>query len=91
MKTYWTAAMIGIQMSMIGSTRSRKSSISRPSGIRPQANPTTPAVVVATGRTSFGNAIWRISLSLLTTAFVASLMTAEYHFQGRIAAKMKSG
>ena len=57
----------------------------------PQAKPTTPAVVVATGRTSFGKAICRMSLSCRTTAVVASLITAEYHFQGTIAAKMKSG
>ena len=50
-----------------------------------------PAVVVAIGSTSFGNAIWRMSLSWRTTAVVASLITAEYHFHGRIAAKMNSG
>ena len=48
-------------------------------------------MVVAIGSTSFGKAIWRISFSCLTTVVVASLITAEYHFQGTIAAKMKIG
>ena len=62
-----------------------------PSGIRPNAKPTTPAVVAATGRTSFGNWICLMSRSWLTTDVVASMTDALNHFHGRIAAKMKSG
>ncbi len=62
-----------------------------PSGTRPHAKPTTPAVVVDIGRTSFGKAICLISRSCRTTEEVASLITAENHFHGRIAAKMNSG
>ena len=52
---------------------------------------TTPATVAAVGRTIFGNWICLISVSLLTIDDVASLIDAVNHFQGRIAAKMKSG
>jgi hypothetical protein len=89
-KTYCTAAITGIQM-IIALRRCGWSSSSRSRGTSPHVKPTTPAVVVETGSTSFGKAICRISLSWRTTDVLASLMTAEYHFQGRIAAKMKRG
>ena len=62
-----------------------------PSGINPNRNPTTPAVVAATGSTSLGNWICLISFSWLTTELAESPMLLVNHFQGRIAARMKSG
>ena len=59
--------------------------------ISPNANPTTPAVVAATGRTIFGNWICLIRRSCETTDDVASLMLDVNHFQGRIAERMNSG
>ena len=87
--TYWTAAISGIQ-------------IDKTIAIAPElvviggdffhnVKPTTPAVTVATGSTSLGNAICLISFSCRITDVVASVMTAWYHFHGRIAAKMNSG
>ncbi len=57
----------------------------------PNAKPTTPAVVAATGSTILGNWICLMSRSALTTDPVASMIDALNHFHGRIAAKMKSG
>ncbi len=57
----------------------------------PNAKPTIPAVVAATGSTIFGNWICLISRSWLTTEVVASFTLEVNHFQGRIAAKMNSG
>ena len=57
----------------------------------PNAKLTTPATVAAIGSTSFGNWICLISWSLPTIDDVASVIDAVNHFQGRIAAKMKSG
>ena len=57
----------------------------------PNAKLTTPATTAAVGRTILGNWICLISVSLLTIDEVASLIDEVNHFQGRIAAKMKSG
>ena len=57
----------------------------------PNPKLTIPATVAAVGRTIFGNWICLISWSLLTIEDVESLIDAVNHFQGRIAAKMKSG
>jgi hypothetical protein len=57
----------------------------------PHRNPTVPAVAVATGRTSFGNAMPLMRFPWRITEVVASLMAAMNHFHGSNAAKMKSG
>ena len=59
--------------------------------MRPKAKLTTPAMTAATGRTSLGNWIWRISRSAPVTDEIPSWIDDWNHFQGRIAAKMNSG
>jgi hypothetical protein len=61
------------------------------SGISPKMNPTTLAVVAATGSTSLGNWIWRMSDPWLVTDCEASVTVEVNHFQGRIAERMNSG
>ena len=63
----------------------------RPSGIRPKTKPTTPAVVAATGSTSFGNWICLMSRSWRDDRGRRVVDAAVNHFQGRIAERMKSG
>ena len=62
-----------------------------PRAISPKAKLTVPAMTDAVGRTIFGNWIWRMSCCRPVTDRVASLSVVENHFQGRMAAKMKSG
>jgi hypothetical protein len=62
-----------------------------PRAMVPKAKLTIPAVVAAIGRTSFGNWICLMSSPWRTIEVVASVIEAVNHFQGRIAAKMKSG
>ena len=90
MNTYCTNAITGIRIEE-GRDPIRYSSMMAASGSNPNAKPTTPAVVAATGRTSLGNWICLISFSWLTTELAASPMLVVNHFQGRIADRMKSG
>ena len=69
--TYCTNAITGIRIRN-GEIRSWYSNMMAPSGSNPNAKPTTPAVVAATGRTSLGNWICLISFSWLTTELAAS-------------------
>ena len=62
--TNWTAAMNGMH-SRNGLRRCGKNSMMSTSGMSPNTNPTTPAVVAATGRTSLGNWICLMSRSWL--------------------------
>ena len=62
-----------------------------PRGISPKVNPTTPAVVDATGSTILGNAICLTRRVCDTTELAESVIATVNHFQGRIAAKRKSG
>src|SRR5688572_28243536 len=88
--TYCTTAMTGTR-TRNGEIRWSYSNMMPASGSNPKANPTTPAVVAATGRTSFGNWICLISFSWLTTELDASPTLVVNHFHGRIADSTKSG
>ena len=90
LNTNCTNAMTGMK-AMNGDSRCGYSSMIPASGISPKANPTTAAVLDATGRTSFGNWIWRISDPWLVTACDASVTVDVNHFQGRIAERMNRG
>ena len=89
--TSWTAAMAGIHTSCALIRCGKNSTSSAKSGINPNTKLAIPANVDATGRTSFGKWICLMSRSWPTTDVIASYTLLVNHFQGRIAAKMKSG